>query len=60
MVIPEHLICILMNLYIDQEVTVRTGYGTMEWFKIEKIVTLLIQYVCQAHHEKYELGESKN
>ena len=36
--IPDHLTCLLRNLYADQEATmsVRTGYGTMSWFQIGK------------------------
>ena len=34
--IPDHLTCILRNLYAGQEATVRTGYGTTDWFKIGK------------------------
>ena len=34
--IPEHLICLLRNLYAGQEETVRTGHGTTEWFQIGK------------------------
>ena len=34
--IPDHLICLLSNLYADQEATVRTGHGTTDWFQIEK------------------------
>ena len=34
--IPDHLICLLRNLYAGQEATVRTGHGTMDWFKIGK------------------------
>ena len=50
--IPDHLTCLLRNLYAGQEVTVRTGHGTTDWFQIGKrvgcmlsrlyIVTLLI------------------
>ena len=36
--IPEHLTCLLRNLYTGQEATVRTIHGTMDWFKIEKRV----------------------
>ena len=36
MEISEHLNCLLRNLYAGQEATVRTGHGTMDWFKIEK------------------------
>ena len=34
--IPDHLTCLLKNLYIGQEATARTGHGTMDWFKIGK------------------------
>ena len=34
--IPDHCIYLLRNLYAGQEATVRTGYGTMNWFKIWK------------------------
>ena len=34
--IPDHLICLLRNLYADQETTVRTGHGTTDWFQIGK------------------------
>ena len=34
--IPDHLTYLLRNLYGGQEVTVRTGYGTKDWFQIEK------------------------
>ena len=34
--IPDHLSCLLRNLYADQEATVRTGHGTMSWFQIGK------------------------
>ena len=34
--IPDHLTCLLRNLYEDQEATVRTGYGTTDWFQIGK------------------------
>ncbi|KAF7245247.1 LINE-1 retrotransposable element ORF2 protein [Varanus komodoensis] len=34
--VPDHLICLLRNLYASQEATVRTGHGTTDWFKIEK------------------------
>ena len=48
--IPDHLTCLLTNLYADQEATVRTGHGTTDWFQVGKgahtsqlyIVTLLI------------------
>ena len=34
--IPDHLICLLRNLYAGQEATVRTGHGTIDWFQIRK------------------------
>ena len=36
MVIPDHLICLLRNLYAGQEATVRTGHGKTDWFQIRK------------------------
>ena len=36
MEIPDHLTCLLRNLYSGQEATVRTGHGTMDWYQIEK------------------------
>ena len=47
--IPDHLTCLLRNLYVGQEATVRTVYGTTDWFKIGRgvcqgwyVVTLFI------------------
>ena len=34
--IPDHLTCLLRNLYAGQEATVRTGHGTVNWFQIGK------------------------
>ena len=36
--IPDHLTCLLRNLYAGQEATVRTGHGTADWFQIGKEV----------------------
>ena len=36
--IPDHLICLLKNLYAGQEATVRTGHGTTDWFQTGKRV----------------------
>ena len=36
--IPDHLACLLRNLYAGQEAIVRTGYGTKDWFQIGKRV----------------------
>ena len=37
--IPDHLTCLLRNLYAGQEATARTGHGTMDWFQIGKGVS---------------------
>ena len=34
--IPDHLTCLLRNLYVSQEATVRTGHGTTDWYQIRK------------------------
>ena len=34
--IPDHLTCLLRNLYLGQEATIRTGHGTTDWFHIGK------------------------
>ena len=34
--IPDHITCLLRNLYAGQEATVRTGHGTTDWFQIRK------------------------
>ena len=34
--LPDHLTCVLRNLYAGQEATVRTGHGTTDWFQIGK------------------------
>ena len=34
--IPDHLTCLLRNMYARQEATVRIGHGTTDWFQIEK------------------------
>ena len=35
--IPDHLTCLLRNLFAGQEATVRTGHGTIHWFQIRKM-----------------------
>ena len=42
--IPDHLTCLLRNLYAGQEATVRTGHGTTDWFQIGKGVCQ--GYIC--------------
>src|SRR5574337_464164 len=55
---PDHLTCLLRNLYEGQEATVRTGHGTMDWFQIRKgvcqgcilspcLFNLYIEYIMQ-------------
>ena len=34
--IPDHLVCLLRNLFAGQEATVRTGHGTTDWFQVGK------------------------
>ena len=36
--IPDHLTCLLRNVYAGQEATIRTGHGTTDWFQIGKEV----------------------
>ena len=42
--IPDHLTCLLRNLYAGQEATVRTGHGTTDWFQIGKGVRKAVYY----------------
>ena len=58
--ISDHLACLLRNLYVGQEATVRNGHGTTDWFQIGKgieqgqiIVTLLIYLMMQ--NTSYEM-----
>ena len=44
--IPEHVTCLLRNLYAGQEATVRTGPGTTDWFQIGKGVCQVILSPC--------------
>ena len=44
--IPDHLTCLLRNLYAGQEATVRTGHGTTDWFQIGKGIQGCILSPC--------------
>ena len=56
--IPDHLTCLLTNLYVGQEATVRTGLLPNQERSISRlyIVTLLIQLMCGVHHAKCQAG----
>jgi len=61
MEIPDHLTCLLRNLYAGQEATVRTRHGTTDWFQIGKAVCpgciyLAIKLICRVHHVKCQAG----
>ena len=43
---PDHLTCLLRNLYAGQEATVRTGHGTMDWFQIGRVCQGCILSPC--------------
>ena len=52
--IPDHLTCLLRNLYAGQEATVRTGHGTTDWFQIGKgcvlslcLFNLYVEYIMR-------------
>ena len=52
--IPDHLTCLLRNLYAGQEATVRTGHGTIEWFQVMKgvrQVCILSSYLFNLYAE---------
>ena len=66
--IPDHLIYLLRNLNADQEATVRTKHGTMDWFKIGKgvhqgcilslcLLTLYMEYIMRnARLDESQIG----
>ena len=52
--IPDHLICLLRNLYVSQEATVRIGHGTKDWFQTGKGVhqgCILSPSLCNLYAE---------
>ena len=65
--IPDHLTCLLRNLYAGQEATVRTGHGTTDWFQIEKgvcqgcilsprLFNLYVEYMRKVGLEETQAG----
>ena len=56
--IPDHLTCLLRNLYAGQEETVRTGYGTTDWFQIGKGVHQAVY--CHPAYLTYMQSTSEN
>ena len=62
--IPDHLTCLLRNMYAGQEATVRTGHGTTDWFQIGKgvcqgcIFSPYLFNLYRVHHEKLWAGGS--
>ena len=52
--IPDHMTCLLRNLYAGQEATVRIGHGTTDWFQIGKGLSqgcILSPYLCNLYAE---------
>ena len=64
--IPDHLICLLRNLYAGQEATVRTGHGITDWFQIGKgvrqgcILSLCLFNLCMQSTSWETLGWKKH
>ena len=62
--IPDHLTCLLRNLYAGQELTIRSGHGTADWFQIVKgvyqgcISSLCLFNTWRVHYEKCQAGGS--
>ena len=62
--IPDHLTCLLRNLYANQKATVKTGHGTTDWFQIGKgvhqgcILSPCLVNLCRVHHAKCRTGGS--
>ena len=59
--IPDHLTCLLRNLYAGQEATVRTGRGTMDWFQTGKGVhqgCILLHFLFNLYAEFSSVSQS--
>ena len=57
--IPDHLTCLLRNLYAGQEATIRTGHGTTDWFQIGKGACqgcILSPCLCNLYKESVQLS----
>ena len=54
MIIPDHLTCLLRNLYAAQEATVRTKHGTIDWFQIGNGVYIVTQLIYLIHRSRLE------
>ena len=57
--IPDHLTCLLKNLYAGQEVTVRTGHGKTDWFQIGKGVLSSVESSSAAQVAKSTVQQKK-
>ena len=53
--IPDPLTYLLRNLYVGQEATLRTGYGTTDWFQIGKAVYCHPAYLTYMQSTSYEM-----
>ena len=65
--IPDHLTCLLRNLYAGQEATVSTGHGTTDWFQIGKgacqgciLSPCLFNFYAEMRGRHGEMGEIKS
>ena len=63
MVMPDHLACLLRNMYAGQEATVRTRHGTTDWFQTGKgihqgciLSSCLFNLYAEKHHAKCQAG----
>ena len=56
---PDHLTCLLRNLYAGQEAKVRTGHGTMDWFLIGKGVHCHPAYLTYMQNTSWEMLDWK-
>ena len=64
--IPDHVTCLLRNLYAGEEATVRTGHETTNRFQIGKGVhqgcilsPCLFNFICRVHHAKCQVDEAQ-